>query len=122
MSLYLTYLKPFLVSFVYALVLHEGGHYITSLLMFRPIKFSFGIGWLFKFIPIPRFTWNNPVNASRFKLKLINIAGFGTEFAAIPVMMYYNHPLVLPYSILAAVHFITYPFYAGECSDFQSLI
>ena len=121
MSLCLAYLKPFMMSFLYALVIHEGGHYIMSLLMLKPIKFSFGIGWLFKFIPIPRFTWYNPV-ASRFKLKLINVAGFGAEFMAIPIMMYYNHPLVFYYSILAAVHFITYPFYAGKSSDFQSLI
>jgi len=52
---------------------------------------------------------------SRGKLRLICLAGFGLEFALIPFMP-------LPYQVAAILHFVAYPFYAGEASDWRGVL
>lgn len=86
-------------------IVHELGHYVAALLMGSPIRF-YRLGW--------RFLWHWP-DVSHEKLVIINQAGFGLELLLVPF-------LPLQYGIVAVLHFLAYPHYAGEQSDFKGMI
>ena len=101
-----------------AMFLHEGGHYVAALVFGKRIKFRFEWGKLFGVIPVPRGVWDMPYMAS-WKQRITALAGFGTELACAGAAMAF---LRWPYLLLvASVHLIAYPFYAGESSDFKWL-
>lgn len=53
--------------------------------------------------------------SGRTKLKIVCLAGFGLEFTLIPFMP-------LPYQVAAVIHFMAYPFYAADKSDWKGVV
>ena len=97
-------------------LIHELGHWLAALAFGSRLSFTFEWGKYY----VPRWTWRWPDLVSsdwmsgRNKLKLVCLAGFGVEIALIPFMP-------LPYQVAAVAHFIAYPFYAGESSDWKGV-
>ena len=91
-------------------IIHEAGHFITAKIFGQTLNFNFEWGKLGP-IPIPRWTWNHP-EVKEWQLKAICAAGFGLELALVPLMPF-------TYQIAAIVHFIMYPMYAGNNSDWS---
>lgn len=113
-----SYLLSLIAAGIAACIVHEGGHYLAALAFGKHIKFRFEWGWLFGVIPIPRGVWTMPYMAS-WKQRIVALAGFGTELACAGAAMAF---LRWPYLLLvASIHLIAYPFYAGEASDFKWL-
>ena len=101
-----------------AIFTHESGHYLAALLFGQKLKFHFEWGRLFGVIPVPRWTWAMPVMED-WKQRIVAAAGFGTEFAcALLAQWLFAWPWLL---LVAALHLLAYPFYAGEASDFKWL-
>ena len=94
-------------------LVHELGHWLAALAFGSRLHFAFEWGKLGK-IPAPRWTWLWP-DVDRWKLRVICLAGFGVELGITPFMP-------LPYRVAAVAHFIAYPFYAGESSDWKGVI
>jgi len=91
-------------------LVHELGHYLAARLFGSRLSFTFEWGKYY----VPRWTWVFP-DVQKWQLRIICLAGFGLEFAILPFMP-------LPYQVGAAIHFVAYPFYAGETSDFKGMI
>lgn len=102
---------------IVACVTHESGHYVAALCFGKRIEFRLEWGWLFGVVPVPRWVWYMP-NMAEWKQRVVAVAGFGTEFlaAGVCVALGYLCPLMV-----ASVHIIIYPFYAGASSDFNWL-
>jgi hypothetical protein len=94
-------------------IVHELGHWLAARLFGSRLRFTFEWGKLGP-VPVPRWTWRWP-DVSRAKLRIICHAGFALELALIPFMPW-------PYQAAAVLHFVAYPFYAGEASDFKGVI
>jgi hypothetical protein len=94
-------------------IVHELGHYVAALLCGSRLHFDFEWGQLGQ-IRIPRWTWKWP-DVESDRLKLICQAGFVAELALVPL-------LPLQYGIVAILHFLAYPHYAGDHSDFKGMI
>lgn len=94
-------------------LIHEFGHWLAALAFGSRLSFTFEWGKLGP-IPVPRWTWRWP-DVERWKLRIICLAGFGLELGIAPFMP-------LPYRVAAIVHFLAYPFYAGEASDWKGVI
>ena len=98
-------------------LVHELGHWLAALAFGSRLSFTFEWG---KF-GVPRWTWRWPDLVSsdwmsgRNKLKLVCLAGFGLELGIAPFMP-------LPYRVATIVHFLAYPFYAGEKSDWKGVV
>ena len=90
-------------------IVHELGHYVAARLFGASLHFQFEWGKYY----VPRWTWKWP-DVTRGKLRLICLAGFGLELGIAPFMP-------LPYQVAAIVHFLAYPFYAGEASDWKGV-
>ena len=90
--------------------IHEAAHFVAALLTGNRLKFQFSFGKLGP-IPIPRYTWNWP-STTKEKLRFICQAGFGVELALVPFLPW-------QYQAAALIHFIIYPWYAGDVSDFN---
>lgn len=97
-------------------LVHELGHWLAALAFGSRLSFTFEWGKYY----VPRWTWRWPDLVSsdwmsgRNKLKLVCLAGFGLEFAILPWMP-------RAYQVAAVIHFIAYPFYAGEASDWKGV-
>ncbi len=91
-------------------LIHELGHWLAALACGSRLSFTFEWG---KF-GVPRWTWRWP-DVSKWQLRIICLAGFGLEMALIPFMP-------LPYQVAAIIHFVAYPFYAGEKSDWKGVV
>ena len=97
-------------------LVHEFGHWLAARLFGASLHFTFEWGRFY----VPRWTWRWPdlVSSDRMsgrnKLKLVCLAGFGTEIALIPFMPW-------PYQVAVILHFWAYPFYAGEKSDWKGV-
>ena len=91
-------------------IVHEVGHFIVAKIFGQTLKFRFEWGKLGP-IPIPRWTWKHP-DVKEWQLKIICIAGFGLELALVPFMP-------LSYQVAAIAHFIIYPMYSGNNSDWS---
>ena len=100
-----------------AMVLHEGGHYLAALFFGHKINFRFAWGFLWK-IPIPRGVWTMP-QIERQKQRIIALAGFGMEFAFIPIFYLFVPEFGAWYAVVAVIHAVMYRFYADEASDFN---
>ena len=94
-------------------LVHELGHWLAARLFGSRLSFTFEWGKLGP-IPVPRWTWRWP-DVTKSQLRIICLAGFGLEFALIPFMP-------LPYQVAAIIHFVAYPFYAGEKSDWKGVV
>ena len=109
---------------IVACITHEGGHYLAALLFGKHLKFKFSWGKLFNVIPVPRWIWRMPLwdgydpNKSCWKDKIVALAGFTMEFFIAGVAVVLGWLWLL---LVASVHIIAYPFYAGESSDFKWL-
>ena len=90
-------------------IVHELGHWLAARLFGSRLSFRFEWGKYY----VPRWTWRWP-DVTPLQLKVICLAGFGLELALIPMMP-------LPYQVAAIVHFLAYPFYAGEKSDWKGV-
>ena len=97
-------------------LVHELGHYLAARLFGSRLSFTFEWGKFY----VPRWTWRWPDLVSsdwmsgRNKLKLVCLAGFGLELGIAPFMP-------LPYQVAAVIHFIAYPFYAADKSDWKGV-
>ena len=91
-------------------VVHELGHWLAARLFGASLVFSFEWGKYY----VPRWTWRWP-DVTKSQLRIICLAGFGLEFAILPFMP-------RAYQVAAIAHFIAYPFYAGEASDWKGVI
>lgn len=95
-------------------LVHEAAHFIAGLLCGSRIRFEFSWGQLGP-VPVPRWTWQWPEGASEGKIRFICQAGFVAELALVLVAPW-------PYQVVALLHFIAYPWYAGESSDFKGMV
>ena len=102
---------------VLACMSHEGGHWLTALAFGRRLRFRFEWGRLFGVPLIPRGVWFMPDMAC-WKQKTVAAAGFGTEFACAGSAAALGWFWML---LVASVHLLAYPLYAGEASDFKWL-
>jgi membrane-associated protease RseP (regulator of RpoE activity) len=94
-------------------LIHELGHWLVARLFGASLHFTFEWGKLGP-IPVPRWTWRWP-DVTKSQLRIICLAGFGMEIGLIPLMP-------LPYQLAAILHFVSYPFYAGESSDWRGVV
>jgi len=91
-------------------LIHELGHWLAARLFGASLRFRFEWGKYY----VPRWTWRWP-DVTPLQLKVICLAGFGVELGITTFMP-------LPYRVAAIVHFLAYPFYAGERSDWRGVI
>ena len=91
-------------------LVHELGHYVAARLFGASLRFRFEWGKYH----VPRWTWKWP-DVTPLQLKVICLAGFGMELGIAPFMP-------LPYQVAAIIHFVAYPFYAGEKSDWKGVV
>ena len=95
-----------IVSLILAVIIHELGHYLTAMFLGHTLEFRRqGI----------RFVWDMPNDTPKHQ-RLIALSGFGAEILAAP-LLYFAGLTLYPWVVVA--HLMAYPFYAGECSDFQ---
>jgi len=90
-------------------LVHELGHYLAARLFGSRLSFTFEWGKFY----VPRWTWRWP-DVTPLQLKVICLAGFGMELGIAPFMP-------LPYQVAAVIHFIAYPFYAADKSDWKGV-
>lgn len=91
-------------------LIHELGHWLAARLFGSRLCFAFEWGKYY----VPRWTWRWP-DVTTLQLKVICLAGFGLEFTILPFMP-------RAYQVAAVAHFIAYPFYAGETSDWKGVV
>ena len=97
-----------LLSIAMAGLIHEMGHYLTAMFLGHTLEFRRqGIRWI----------WDMPEDTPQHQ-RLIALSGFGAEIVFAP-LLYFAGLWLYPWVV--AVHLMAYPFYAGECSDFQWL-
>ena len=95
-------------------ILHEGGHYLSALLLTgKGISFE----WHLELGIVPVGGWWMPQGLPKWKQNVIWFMGFGLEFMAIPFL-----PMI--YGICAVIHFVTYfmRYDNGESRFFKSLL
>lgn len=100
-----------------AVLIHEGGHYLAALAFGNRLRFRFKWGRLFGKLPIPRGLWTMPQMAP-WKQRVVALAGFGVEFIVAGILLTTCPNWALWYVPIVLVHFVLYPHYAGENSDF----
>jgi hypothetical protein len=110
-----------ILALLSACILHEGGHYAAALAFGKRITFHFLWAWIKEKIPIPRFIWAMP-HMERWKQRVVALAGFGVELIFVPIFICAAGDFAFWYSVAVAAHFILYPLYAGEDSDFKWVI
>ena len=97
-----------LLSIAMAGLIHEMGHYLTAMFLGHTLEFRRqGIRWI----------WDMPNDTPQHQ-RLIALSGFGAEIVFAP-LLYFAGLWLYPWVV--AIHLMAYPFYAGECSDFQWL-
>ena len=102
------YVVNIIIALALAGAIHELGHYLTAL--------TFGHHLVFRRQGI-RFIWDMPNDTPQHQ-RLIALSGFGAEIVFAP-LLYFAGLTLYPWVVVA--HLMAYPFYAGECSDFQWL-
>ena len=117
---FLEYLFLGCIALITCFIVHEGGHYITSVIYGHPIKFRFSFGLLFNKILIPRYVWFMPVEFNDTERKIVAAMGFISEivFGAILLLLFNSHFSTI-YAIISLLHLGLYNFYAGDNSDFK---
>lgn len=91
---------------------HECGHLVPALFFGHVLRFRFALG---RFC-VPRLVWDMPEEAESEDRLLIAVCGFAYEFiAACGLTCCFG---LMPLWVFA-VHFLLYPYYAGEYSDFD---
>ena len=101
---YLTWLLPWTWA-------HEGSHWLM-LYMLTGHRLTFkpqGYRWV----------WTFPEGASLIHRRLTNYAGFAGEFAFSGIFFLISWWAGMAYLLGAIAHFMSYPHYAGGCSDFR---
>lgn len=94
-------------------VVHESGHWLMAAITGNIIVFK-RQGF--------RYIWKMPVTATADERKLIAISGFGVELLLGAVFVHLSYTYGMAYIVFVALHFISYPFYAGEYNDFKYLV
>ena len=105
-----------LLSVVLAGLIHELGHFIIALGYGNFLRFDFTWGRLWR-IPVPRYVWYMPADLPDKAKRHVALSGFGAEFLVAPILYF----LLPHYPLIAFLHLMAYPFYAGGSSDFQWL-
>lgn len=90
-------------------LVHELGHWLAARLFGASLRFRFEWGKYY----VPRWTWRWP-DVTKSQLRIICLAGFGLEIAILPWMP-------LQYQVAAVLHFVAYPFYAKDKSDWKGV-
>ena len=93
------------------LITHEGGHWLAARYFGEKIKFRFAWG---KYC-IPRGIWDMP-QMERWKQRVVAAAGFGAELFVAAILGALGWPWMAGVFV---AHFVLYPIYAGEASDFK---
>ncbi|GHV45305.1 hypothetical protein FACS1894204_04080 [Synergistales bacterium] len=109
------------LAIIGAFVIHESGHYLAAFAFGRRLEFRFALGWIGGKIPIPRYVWYMP-DVEAWKQKTIAIAGFGAEMLAALLFWIVGGAFWRYYAVVTLLHFIAYPYYAGEENDFKWII
>ena len=105
-----------ILSVIFAGLIHEMGHFIIALGYGHFLRFEFSWGHLLR-VPVPRYVWYMPEELSVQAKRHVALSGFGAEFLVAPILYF-----LLPYyPLVAFLHLMAYPFYAGSVSDFQWL-
>ena len=112
-----SYLLSLIAAGIAACLTHESGHYLAALCFGKRIEFRLEWGWLFGVVPVPRGVWTMPYLES-WKQRIVALAGFGTEFVCAGAAVALGWPWMM---MVASVHLLAYPFYAGEANDFKWL-
>lgn len=99
-------------------MIHEGGHYLAALYFGKKLKFRFMWGRFY----VPRYVWTMPW-MDYWKQRIVALAGFGMEFAfaALLLLIQQLRPFGACYTLVALLHLVAYPWYAGDTSDFKWL-
>lgn len=101
----------FILMLAFCFAIHEGGHYLAALLFGRRLKFRFAWGKYY----VPRYIWDMPV-LDRRKQRVIAAAGFGAEALMAGILAAFGWPWMAGVFV---AHFVAYPLYAGNASDFK---
>ena len=107
----LSWLLNYIPALFLCFLVHEGGHWLAALCFGERIKFRFSFGKFY----VPRFVWEMPY-MDRWKEKVVAAAGFATEGAVVGILAALGWPWMAGAFLL---HFVAYPLYAGEASDFK---
>jgi hypothetical protein len=92
--------------------IHELGHFLVAAAFGKRIHFI-RKGF--------RFLWNMPEGLDEDEAKFVAIAGFAFEFAFAGFINFVSSPGCMIYLMVAVLHLIAYPFYAGSNNDFKFL-
>lgn len=106
-----------LCALLFAMLFHEGGHYVVAKLFGYTLHFTFEFGKIL-FIPVPRGVWEMP-DTDRWKQRCIALAGFVCEFLASILFAFLCPSFAKVYIFVALIHLCAYRFYAGDASDFN---
>ena len=107
----------FIVLAVFAcFVVHEGGHFLAALCFGRRLKFELVWGRF----RVPRGVWYMP-DVEAWKQKTIAVWGFGAELLGALLCCLFLPVFAWRVVGVVFIHFVAYPFYAGEVSDFKWL-
>lgn len=90
---------------------HEGGHHVAALCFGERLHFRFAWG---RFC-VPRLVWTMP-EMERREQRVVALAGFWTEAVVAGVLNACGWAWM---ALAFAAHFLAYPFYAGDASDFR---
>ncbi|GHS88614.1 hypothetical protein AGMMS49957_10430 [Synergistales bacterium] len=110
-----------ILALICAFLIHESGHYLAAFAFGERLRFRFAWGWIGDKIPIPRYVWYMP-DVEPWKQRVIAISGFGAEMLAAPLLWIVVSAFWRYYAAVALLHFIAYPYYAREDSDFKWII
>lgn len=112
----------YFIALLLAFIVHEGSHYIASVICGEAIKFEFQLGMLFNFIPIPRYIWYMPIKFNKLQRSIVAIAGFLMELLLASILFFvYRNLFTTAYLVVSILHICLYNFYAGKNSDFNFL-
>jgi hypothetical protein len=93
-------------------LIHEFSHWAIARLLGYNLTFRLGFGKWY----VPRGLWTMPARLRSHQV-LIGLAGFVGEFFT-AILMWASFDWKAPIAA-CMVHFLAYPFYAGEQSDFN---
>ena len=113
------YILYAILSVLLCFIVHEGAHYITSVIFGHPIKFEFKFGKIFNIPLIPRYVWYMPNSFTKLQKKIVAGAGFTIEILFSAILPFIIYEFGVTCLIVALIHLGVYNFYAEESNDFQ---
>ena len=112
------YLFELIMAVILAMFIHEFGHTIVCKFYtgnFLDFYYTEGDLWGIK---IPRFIWSMP-KIEYYKQRNIAAAGFIFEFIPMICTVFSMKSFWIIYAVVVTLHYVAYPYYAGENNDFK---